>query len=214
MAFPSTPILDNFNRTAEGPPPSANWTSGFFTFGNNMQVQSSAAKITVGGAVSSDCYWNPGTFQAASEAYLERLPNGSCSSYLGVRIATPGVGTTDGYRAFMDDVSFLLRLQRMDDGVATQLGASYDYNALVPMASPGIGLRAKGSELTFWLRVDAVWDTVPRLNSLDSTYPSGGYIGFGQIAANTGNMDDFGGGNIPGNVGSFPTHLGGRGAGW
>ena len=180
-----------------------------------MQNNNNKATISIGGAVSSDCYWNPGTFQAASETYMANAAVAGLSSiYLGVRLTTPGAGTTDGYRVYFDEgLPPLVRLQRLDDGVATQLGANFEYPTIIGVNS-GVGLRAQGTELTAWIRDTGVWSTVPTISRFDSTYSGGGYIGFGQINSVVSSMDDFGGGNIPGNVGSFPTHLGGRGAGW
>lgn len=36
MTFPTAPILDNFNRSPEGPPPGAGWITGFFGAGYDL----------------------------------------------------------------------------------------------------------------------------------------------------------------------------------
>ena len=68
MAFPMTSVLDNFNRSDEGPPPRTNgtqWTGSDTHFG----VVSNVAEPP--GSANSDLvanYWDTSTFGPACEA--------------------------------------------------------------------------------------------------------------------------------------------------
>lgn len=67
MAFPTTPILDNFNRGDEGPPPSANWTTVTWSDGG-LKVLSNAAVPEATTTGDYIIYWNASTFGPNLEA--------------------------------------------------------------------------------------------------------------------------------------------------
>ena len=55
MAFPNTPVLDNFNRANEGPPPSANWV-GWIMAASNLIVYTNVCACNVAG--NGDAGWD------------------------------------------------------------------------------------------------------------------------------------------------------------
>jgi hypothetical protein len=70
MTFPTTPILDDFNRANEGPPPSANWSAyhASWGFGDGLEVVSNQCK----GNSYNLCgdWWSVETFGSDCEVYV------------------------------------------------------------------------------------------------------------------------------------------------
>src|SRR5664279_4059548 len=62
--FPTTPVLDNFNRAGTTAPPSANWTFGQEDNGNLALAGDSATATSsaVGANLDEGDYWNASTF--------------------------------------------------------------------------------------------------------------------------------------------------------
>lgn len=66
-SFPLTPILDNFNRANEGPPPSANWTGDFDPgFGDDLIVLDNLLQTSFG---NGSAYWNQSIYGPDCEVY-------------------------------------------------------------------------------------------------------------------------------------------------
>lgn len=71
MPFPVTSVLDNFNRSAVGPPPSASWTTGlgrswgFKVNASNQMV----AEATTGNEEYAQ-YYNVATYGPNCEVYI------------------------------------------------------------------------------------------------------------------------------------------------
>lgn len=182
LSFPSTPILDDFNRANEGPPPSASWTGPATGFGNNLQVVSNAV-AAVGAAGSG--YWNPSTLGPDSEVYATYAALGTFT-VLG-RVSSPGA-TFNGYGFQAPGAS--VRMFRFDSGVGTQLGESIGQARSV---GDILGLELVGSTLAGYVRTSGVWSAP--ITQTDSTYTSAGYLAL-SLGGTTGSYDDFGGGTI------------------
>src|SRR5688572_22948208 len=97
-SFPCTSLLDDFNRTNEGPPPSANWTTGVDGSTGGFAVSSNTA-VAQDGSFSS-AYWNATTFGPDTEVYVTMVNTfgASCCGYrLYLRLASAGTSGVDGY---------------------------------------------------------------------------------------------------------------------
>jgi len=183
VAFPTTGILDDFNRANEGPPPSANWTGPWRTA--NLLVVNTNQLARSGG--NADAYWNPTTFGPNMEAFatLPVLPVVG-AAILGGRLQSPGAGTTDGYATSWSPASSgSLVFYRSDNAALTQLGATVTSTSV--SAGDQIGMSVVGSVISWYLNGSLV-DT-----RSDATYSGAGYIGAGCNDA-TLRMDNFGGG--------------------
>ena len=199
MAFPTTQILDNFNRANEGPPPSANWagpweqSSGLVVSGNQCAPSATGNK---------DAYWSAATFGPNVEAFvtIATIPTTDGASIrLGVRIVEPGPGdnstTADGYIAMWQFVAAStdsVRLFSLTNGATTELGTG----VLLDMADGDqLGLEAIGSTIKVYTKSGAgAW--TERRSETDATYSAAGYIGL-QLIADAGiRCDDFGGGRV------------------
>lgn len=189
MAFPTTSVLDNFNRTNEGPPPSASWSGPVFSGHGQLKVSSNTC--IPDGAGNKNDYWNVATFGPDSEAFVTITSKGATAWVdVFVRLASPGTTGVDGYSVEMDSGAATVTHYRIDNGVLTALGS-----AISQAFSNGdaLGLKIVGSTLQAYRQPSGgSWATLGTTRS-DSTYTAAGNIGL--HAANTSVvMDDFGGG--------------------
>lgn len=189
MAFPETSILDDFNRSDEGPPPSASWTN----VENGLEVISNQCRGDQIGA-GNWSNWNVETFGPDCEVYTTLADLGAINVYL--RMNTVDTND-DGYRitAYNDEQI----VQRHDNGSGTQLGAAISQT----MADGDKhGASMVGSTITVYFDDGgAGWGATGTRS--DGTYTVAGYIG-SRLYSNIPDIDDFGGGTIAG-VGNAPT---------
>lgn len=179
--FPTTGILDDFDRADEGPPPSPSWTDTWLQGGLRV-VTSECANNAAGG----DAYWNPSTFGPNAEVFT--TINVVQAFYLGVRLTTPTPVAVDGY--FVYYLGGNWTISRIDDGSFTQLGAAASAALSV---GDGAGLEADGSSISIYNRDGGAWSLLT--SRTDSTYATAGYIGLG-CDSTSARADDFGGGTI------------------
>jgi hypothetical protein len=193
MLFPTTPIRDNFNRSNEGPPPSASWVTPFSHTGLKVfsnQCRSATTTVTCSAA------WNT-VFGPNVEVYL-RIP-GAWTSSQGVRlfgrVASTSVYT--GYFVWANSAG--TRLYEVTAGVFTEIASS------ATVLAPGnfLGLTIVGNEIKAWRRVSSSTPWVELVSVIDGTHSGNGYIGISLPSdgtANTTDVDEFGGGNTAGRI--------------
>lgn len=209
MPFPTTSILDTFNRADEGPPPSSSWDYPIASFvPNGLSVISNTVGRTpnnFGGA-----YWSASTFGPDSEIYgtiTTMVGSDTIDFSLCLRIQSPGSGGSGG--AGMDGylVSFIrntpnyqLQFYRIDNAVFTQLGSTQTPGNL--SVNDKIGVQMIGNSMQAYLDSGSGWATYGTAETdPGSTYSGAGYVGV-IIADPTGRMDDVGGGTMVASV--FP----------
>lgn len=185
MAFPTTSVLDDFNRADTGPPPSTSWTSNLVV-GDTLQVISNQ----LGASAAGDAYWNVATYGPDSEIYVAVPVLPTSGFRLFIRVAQPGETTVDAYSIDFFPTITEIRFQRWADGAPTQLGASISY-AL--NANDRTGFEALGSDLTYYRDTGGGFAAVDSRS--DSTYSSAGYIGI-RLQDTTERLDNFGGGTV------------------
>jgi hypothetical protein len=203
MAFPTTGILDNFNRANEGPPPSSNWDGKVYT--NDSTAWSVVSNVADSGGSNSRNYWDVTTFGPDSEVYftIAAIPSPTtnyadvCVLLRAVGVGTGGGGgsTTDAYHAGwhkIDAGSDLLEYYRVDDSAYTQLGSS---ESVTEMANGHkFGASMIGSTLQAYADTGSGW-AVFGTSRTDSTYTAAGYIAILTGEPST-QIDDFGGGTV------------------
>lgn len=185
MAFPATPILDNFNRANQNPP-SSSWSA--VTLLGNLAVVSNQCKANAAGNCGN--YYNPATYGPACEAYVTIVTKGGTGDEVDVwlRAQQPGSAfTIDGYLVAWQVAAGTdqLLIRRVDNGVATTLttiGQEMNNGDV-------LGIRGVGSTIT------AHVNGVQVGSATDSTYAAAGNLLLG-ILNTTFVLDDFGGGTI------------------
>lgn len=192
MAFPTTGILDNFNRANEGPPPSSSWTSGgmFFTPSSLAVVSNACIDGSRGG-----CWGTP--LGPATECYytLNSIgANGEDWEFI-LRYTTPGISSGSGYwmqgtRADANPgVSYIQ--YRFDSGGSTQLGASVVDTSGALAVNQKLGTEMIGSTWKVYRFKAGAWSEIS--SRTDTTYAVAGSFG---VKLNGFIMEDFGGGTV------------------
>lgn len=190
-----TPVLDDFNRADEGPPPSASWTNWIDTAhdGTGLKVTSNVCNMATAAAGYRDAgYWNVDSFADVEVfATASALPANTEDQQLAWRLTTVGVGTTNGYElVFQHDGGGnpIWLVRRIDNDVETTLGATLT-DAFV--AGDQIAVSMIGSLITVRLNGTAI------ATRSDSTYSAAGRIGAAiSFSPGTGRLDNFGGGTV------------------
>ncbi len=181
--FPSTGILDNFNRSAGTNPNylGSNWTNAAgapLTISSNMVVTTNSSAI-------AGANWNTSTFTDC-EAYADIpvLPaNGA-----GLDIRSDAAGA-NGYIVEYG-VGYVVFGKLVSSGF-TQIGS----NIVVTFsAGDSLGIRAVGNNFYVYRKTGGIWSQIGQFS--DSTYTTAGYIGMFIENDNTAVLDNFGGGTI------------------
>ena len=194
MAFPTTGILDNFNRSNTGPPPSASWSSMWS--GSFGQFEVASNQCAVDGLINGYAanYWNVATYGADAEAYatIVTKPANGTSFLIIVRGQNLAVATPDGYILDIGIASGtdVIYLKRLDDGVIANL----DSTSQEISAGDSVGISAVGNVVKAWHK-PAAGSWTEKLSVTDSTYSSAGHIAILTTSAATV-IDDFGGGKV------------------
>jgi hypothetical protein len=184
--FPTTGLLDQFNRAAIG----ANWTQDV---DHGLEIVSST--LLKGVVVNSlnDAYWNPTTFGPDSEARITVVTKGlAAANEYSSLIARLDVGG-NGYivSVIPDSGTDLIGKGRLDEAVITNLGAFIDQEIT---NGDSFGIEMIGSTLTPYYKVGAgAWTA--KASSSDSTYAGAGYLEIWSYST-TARLDDFGGGTV------------------
>jgi hypothetical protein len=179
VAFPTTSILDDFNRTNEGPPPSASWST----------LTGAGHKV-----VSNQCVPDSGyaesvfstSFLVNQEAFVT-MPTLPSSNNDVVQLSLRFDGVNNRYVATYKrqtvgtDIVFI---EKQISGVFTQIGANIDEEF---SDGDGFGFRANGDQLTVY-----------RNGSLIGTRTNDEITTSGQLVLGSDGssiMDSFGGGS-------------------
>ncbi len=189
MTFPTTSVLDNFNR-ANGDP-GTNWT---FPVGNQgglkFTIDTNQAAFPDS---TNEGYWNVSTYGPDCEVYTG-LPTVAGSDFeMYMRVASPG-GSFNCYALKWNSVFQRLNYFRVDSGVFTQLGANDD-SVAGPVSGDSVGAEINGTTLTAHIKQGGTWAAYA--TRTDSTYSAAGYLGWYDNSS-TLRGDNFGGGTIGG----------------
>ena len=183
MGFPSTPILDDFNRPDEDPMTGWTDTGGGWEIVSNQMVQ--------GGFDPANSRYDT-QFNSDQEFYVtivtaSTTDNASISTY--ARLTTGWNGYSVGWlkKSGTDE----LVINRLDSGVPTQLGATI----LLELGDGDkLGFRAVGSTIEAWTDTGGGWTLSG--SRTDSTYSGAERTAFYGAGDTTWVLDDFGGGSI------------------
>lgn len=191
MPFPSTQILDDFNRANELPLDNDTWGSQVFDGDGNLQVVSNQCKGFGDGSGNNQGWLTQ--YGPDCEIYVEIVNiSGEDSIQIFARLSAIG-GSFDGYsvRARGGATNNLILL-RWDDTSLTALAT------LSQTVSNGdwFGLRLIGNQITvFYKDVSVSSDWFELGGATDSTHGAAGHLGL-YIFGSANIIDNFGGGEI------------------
>ena len=184
MTFPTTGILDNFNRT-DANPLDGSWDNRFRTDSDLKIVSNQLAASRAG-------YWCGGRYNAATygadcEVYASIPVAGNIT--LGARMDAD-LSAPDGYYIQYDNSTHVLRIRRLANNVGTTLGADI---GLTISDNDKLGMSVVGTTITAWRYTSGAWSELG--SRTDSTYSAAGYLSI-EIYETTIRIDDFGGGTV------------------
>jgi hypothetical protein len=199
MAFPTTGVLDNFNRADA--PLGASWSQGPLNFAANAGLTIASNVVARGTQASDfrqDSYWNPSTFGPACEVHCKITTVDTVDGQgitLFARFVNIGSGTSDGYGLGVEgDGTNMARwvIQRYTNGAwEANLGAPVTQTVA---AGDSVGLESVGSTLNAYHKPAAgSWTLL--FSRTDATYAAAGNVGL-SMAGTTVRVDDFGGGTL------------------
>lgn len=176
-AFPTTGILDNFNRADESPP-----MTGYESYSTGFGVTSNQCANTGSGG---SAFW-AALYGSDVEAYYTLLTAGSAVFIFLRYNSTPG----NGYLIRYSVGSGIIKMDRRDAFVDTLIGSG---SAYTPAVNDKIGFRAVGSTLTAWKNTGSGWSA--DITVTDSTYTNNNDLMFysGTVPMV---IDDFSGGKV------------------
>lgn len=196
MAFPTTGVLDDFNRANGGL--GANYTQEPFNDGTGgaLVIASNAIRASAGSSYEG-VWYNPATFGPDSEVYMDVVTANPAGFYiLCLRILQPSnsASTGDGYFIQVDQGGPNLKFYRQDNGVSTQLGAADSVTAIA--SGDKWGVEMIGSTLTAYRYTAGAWAAYGATRS-DGTYTTAGYLGFYIFEGSLVSVfDNFSGGTV------------------
>lgn len=192
MAFPTTPVLDNFNRANENPlSGGGNWLGPLFGSGPQLLLASNQVDTAVSEQRGSS-YWSA-SFAADQEVYCD-VPAIEQVVGLSFRQVNTGGATRSGYHVEVVSLSGPgnILVSRTDNDSDTALGVSMSANL---NASDGIGVSIVGSTISVYTKISGTWSLLG--TRTDSTYTSGGVVGIDTSTFGpSGQIDNFGGGDF------------------
>ncbi len=197
MAFPTTAVLDNFNRTENPLSDGGKWTGG--TWGSTGVLATNGTQVYYTGTSSNPQYYrNDQTYGPDCEVYCTvAVKPGSNSGFgwLHARIQQVGSAAADGYVIRIVEVvagTDTVEIYRLDNGSFTLLGSAFSQELA---AGDSVGFEAVGSTLSVYYKASAgSWTSLG--SRTDTTYASAGYIGIGGATNTAFRLDDFGGGTV------------------
>jgi len=181
---PSTPVLDNFNRSngAIG----SNWGAIFGGF-TNFQVNGQQAVDPSSGSFAWN-FWQQQQFGPNSEVYATMATTSNDAVRVCARMVNPTTNGRSGYCAQVSGSTW--SLIRIDNGTSTTLATTIQTVA----AGDRLGLSVSGTALAAWYRPVGSGTWTRLLIAADSQYPTAGYL---SVEARASHLDDFGGGTSP-----------------
>jgi len=182
--FPSTPVLDTFNRPNEGPPPTG-WGPRAESTGGQLKVVSNQAMAT---AANGSDVWSA-AFLADEEAYATYVSGVGSVTLVG-RVHSPNTSPVMYQVEFIPSASLVRFWKETASGVYVQIGST-----LSASISPGanVGMSIVGTTLTAYTTRTAGGAWSPIGSVIDSAISGPGYIGL-ELSTTSVIVDNFGGG--------------------
>jgi hypothetical protein len=195
-AFPTTGILDNFNRADENPLANGNWTCPALLGASDLQLYGNAVAAFANNS-SNDCYWSSASYGPDSEAYVKiiALPNaGSCNAVF-ARASNLNSSSFQTYWAEYCPVSGAsndtFTLYRFLNNTSVSIANGIQEVS----AGDSIGLEVIGTRVRMLYKPSAgAWTQI--LSVTDSNISGSGRIGLHSEENGLTTLDDFSGGTV------------------
>jgi len=188
MPFPTTSLLDDFNRANEFLGDGPNWDYGVFDeqAGPTLGLRI-VSNVIENANVNSSAYWNT-SYAADQEVYADVVTINN--DYMGVYARIQTADVSDGY-GFYKAGNSNGEIYVCDNGAFTLLASG----AAAWSSGDKLGADCVGSALTLYRHNGSSWSSVCTVS--DGTWTGGGYIGLYLNAINGDERaDNFSGGDV------------------
>ena len=192
--FPTTSILDDFNRT-DASPIDGNWSSPSFQGDEAMDLVSNEA-VNSGTGLYYNSYYDASTYGADAEIYftITTIPENGNFLHFEIRYTNPNSGNETGYEVTltMQGGADAYETGELSSGSYTVISSGFYYQTTDN--DDGVGIEVIGTSIDTYFNNDgAGWSLLNE--ETDSTHTGSGYlaVGSGTVAFA---IDDFGGGTI------------------
>lgn len=188
MAFPTTSLLDNFNRGDSGTL-GASWSTPIEPTLGSLGILSNQAYSD---AQFDDAYWGT-SFGENQEVYvtLSVVTSGVTAPRVYARIQNPNTASRNCYFLTQEGAGGGW-ISKIVAGTTTALGGGWTTSIA---SGDKVGLELNGTTITAWKYSGGSWSQLEQLTG-ESSVTGGGYIGL-QIRGETDTrFDDFSGGDI------------------
>lgn len=200
MAFPTTPILDDFNTTGlQAVTARAGWGAVAFGGGAYTTYTTDATPtLATHSAVTGGNYWNSSSADCEAYCTVAAFNNVSDTMRIAARITVPGSSFT--FYCVEADFSTTTDFQivKYIAGARTALGTN---PSTTVVANDGMGISVIGTSITSYYRSGLAGAWVAKETVTDSSITGSGFIGgFQHIFAVANSIGEFGGGAPSGDV--------------
>lgn len=203
LSFPTTPIVDDFNRPDEGPPPTG-WITGI---AEGLEGFTEPGFDVIGNELAN-------SFNDFQQIFRDEEWGPDCEGYITVkntqdlrtisivlRLTDVGQFTSNGYvgKVTLTDGpsgGFNVRysIYRLDAGEVTGLDTLLTFEP-GDLIDNSFGFRCKGDSMQMWANLGNGWQH--KLTVSDTSYASAGKPGLVSDGGPFSRLDDFGGGTMP-----------------
>jgi RHS repeat-associated protein len=185
--FPSTVVLDTFNR-ANSASLGASWSTFFGNPTHDLNSNQCRNPAADGAASWASNYYNFSQYGPDCEAYFTLKVRPTNEFHILARVGGT-LSTPNGYAiGFNSGGPGVHKILRLDNGVATQLGATFSQSI---QTNDTVGIRVIGPIISVFHKRAGTWTVLT--SRTDSTYSAAGYFGIRSAIGNW-QADDFGGG--------------------
>lgn len=218
MTFPVNGILDNFNRSNEGPPPSADWANGFFYTGAwwgdsnyKLRVVSNECVAASGSTDGGGAIYTANTYGPDIEVYYEvgGFDSGGANYYLYWSVQDPD-SPNDLYSVWFfcpftyfdppGEFGYAINItaSKAIAGSWTDLILNYGTGVRIDVGD-SLGVSHIGDTISFWHKPAAgSWTLLTSVEDTGGSHPAG-YLGveFNRKSSPLASkIDNFGGGTL------------------
>jgi hypothetical protein len=189
IVFPTTGILDDFNRTSVSPL-DGNWTNGYYD-DDPLSLVSNTKVAYTGIHSYGGARYNAATYGPDCEVYvtIPTLDSGGVGVYLSLRVGGT-LSLPNSYWLKYADGTNACEIDCATNGSDNKISSGF---TMPIVAGDKIGFRAVGTTLTAYYYHSGIWTVA--YSMVDSTYQGAGYLAL-EIQNTTFRCDDFGGGTI------------------
>lgn len=205
-AFPTTSILDNFNRANENPLSTAGSLGApIHTSDGTCKLVSNAVQddSLADGTGSCAFYWDGANFGPGAEVYVKLVTpwqNNTSDFWLWMNGNSEGTTNVDGYQLYVpyNTGVWYYTVYRHDNNVSTELTPSFEAGPTFADGDQIGGEITAGGTITFYYKTAAgSWGPAAGVSTRSDTTYTSGHIGASKgYTDTTTSLDDFGGGTI------------------